>query len=233
MATPNQALIECKRCGKHGAPHMTRTLWCDPCAKAQQVAYQRTYRERTKASAGLVECKGCGKQFDASLRGRKWRCPECLLAYQREYAARKKERLAEHSRNYRERQGDAYRAKMRQRRDDLLAEMTPDQQAAFRRAEADKSARLNAELREQVFAAYGGYRCVCCGETERMFLTIDHVANDGAEMRQNGTHSRGGTQFYQWLRKRGFPVGFQVLCMNCNVGKHRNGGVCPHQSGKV
>ena len=89
------------------------------------------------------------------------------------------------------------------------------------------------EVRDLVYRTYGGYRCACCGETERMFLTIDHVANDGAEMRRNGTHSRGGTQFYQWLRKRGFPVGFQVLCMNCNVGKHRNGGVCPHQSGKV
>lgn len=66
-----------------------------------------------------------------------------------------------------------------------------------------------------------------------MFLTIDHVANDGAEMRRNGTYGNSGTAFYQWLRKSGFPAGFQVLCMNCNHGKHRNGGVCPHKTVKV
>jgi hypothetical protein len=30
--------------------------------------------------------------------------------------------------------------------------------------------------------------------------------------------------------KQGFPDGFQTLCFNCNVGKYKNGGVCPHQS---
>ena len=26
-----------------------------------------------------------------------------------------------------------------------------------------------------------------------------------------------------------FPEGFQILCFNCNAGKHRNGGRCPHE----
>lgn len=115
----------------------------------------------------------------------------------------------------------------------MIAKMNPSELAQFRKMEADKSKRLNAVLREEVFAAYGGYRCSCCGETERLFLTIDHVENDGARMRADGTHGRGGTQFYQWLRINGFPKGFQVLCVNCNYGKHRNGGVCPHKSGKA
>lgn len=29
--------------------------------------------------------------------------------------------------------------------------------------------------------------------------------------------------------KRPHPEGFQTLCYNCNIGKHRNGGICPHQ----
>jgi ribosomal protein L40E len=33
---------------------------------------------------------------------------------------------------------------------------------------------------------------------------------------------------YRWLVKNGFPAGFQVLCRNCNWGKHANDGVCPH-----
>jgi hypothetical protein len=31
------------------------------------------------------------------------------------------------------------------------------------------------------------------------------------------------------LCKNGFPKGFQTLCMNCNWGKYRNGGQCPHK----
>jgi hypothetical protein len=120
---------------------------------------------------------------------------------------------------------------MRQRRNTALAGMTPEQQAVFRRAEADKSKRLNDERRARVFGHYGE-RCACCGEANQLFLSIDHIENDGAEMRRNGTHGRGGSQFYMWLCKSGFPAGFQTLCFNCNVGKHRNGGVCPH-AGKV
>lgn len=233
MATPSQDLIYCKGCNQLAPPHKAHRLFCDTCAKAKQVEYQRQYRERQKAVPRIVECKGCGSQFDASHSGRTWRCPECSRKYLEQHRQRNRERHAQYSRDYRARQGDAYREKMTKRRADMLATMTPQEQAEFRKKEADKSIRLNAVLREQVFNAYGGYKCACCGETEPKFLTIDHIANDGAEMRRNGVHSRGGTPFYQWLRKNKFPDGFQVLCMNCNFGKHRNGGVCPHQSGKV
>jgi hypothetical protein len=111
--------------------------------------------------------------------------------------------------------------------------MTPEQVASFRKSEAQKAARMNAELRAEVFKAYGGYKCACCGERNPHFLSIDHVNNDGAKMRKSGVHSRGGTHFYHWLRKNKFPKGFQVLCMNCNIGKHRNGGLCPHQLSKA
>lgn len=233
MATPSQDLICCKGCNQQAAPSKNYRLFCDKCAKAKQVEYQRQYRQRQKQSPRIVECKSCGNTFDSSKTGRTWRCPECILKYQREYAEKDKKRHAQYSRKYRANLGDEYRERMVKRRRDELEKMTPDEQAAFRKAEADKSARLNAILRKDVFSAYGGYKCACCGETEPLFLTIDHIENNGAEMRRNGTHSRGGTHFYQWLRKSGYPNGFQVLCMNCNLGKHRNGGVCPHKLSKV
>lgn len=89
------------------------------------------------------------------------------------------------------------------------------------------------DLRDQAFMAYGGYRCSCCGETERLFLSIDHINNDGAEHRRSikkGNGKRAGLTMYAWLVRNGLPPGFQVLCMNCNMGKHRNGGVCPHKA---
>jgi hypothetical protein len=83
------------------------------------------------------------------------------------------------------------------------------------------------KLKDDAYAAYGGYVCACCGETEKMFLTLDHINNDGNVMRK---HHGLGASLYKWLLQNGYPKGLiQVLCMNCNIGKWRNKGVCPHQ----
>jgi hypothetical protein len=99
------------------------------------------------------------------------------------------------------------------------------------RWEANRKAKKQ-RIKDAVFGAYGGYVCACCGETERSFLTIDHVWNDGADWRRGTLGSRLATGWhtYQWLFKNGFPGGFQVLCMNCNFGKRMNGGKCPHSA---
>lgn len=83
-------------------------------------------------------------------------------------------------------------------------------------------------LKEEVRAAYGG-RCICCGETDSRFLTMDHVNNNGAEHRRQMRGGRGcGSHLYSWLKRKGFPKGFRVLCWNCNSGRAVNGGKCPH-----
>jgi hypothetical protein len=88
-----------------------------------------------------------------------------------------------------------------------------------------------ALVKDTVFARYGGYRCACCGETERSFLTLDHISNDGAEFRKKvlGSQTAAGYRTYRWLWSHGFPDGFQVLCANCQHGKRMNNGICPHQ----
>lgn len=70
---------------------------------------------------------------------------------------------------------------------------------------------------------YGG-KCVVCGETLIIFLTIDHINNDGAAHRKsiNG-HNHGGVDMGAWLRRNNYPDGFQVLCVNCNHAKGRIG----------
>lgn len=86
-------------------------------------------------------------------------------------------------------------------------------------------------LRRDVFTAYGG-KCECCGIDEEMFLTIDHIDGNGNQHRKEvlGSHLMAGTHFYRWLRQNGYPEGFRVLCFNCNMGRHRNGGICPHKA---
>lgn len=97
-------------------------------------------------------------------------------------------------------------------------------------AAAVKARKLR--IKDAVFGAYGGYRCACCGETERAFLTIDHVDNDGATWRREvlGSRLATGWRTYRWLMAHQYPAGYQVLCMNCNFGKRMNHGVCPHQT---
>lgn len=77
---------------------------------------------------------------------------------------------------------------------------------------------------EEAIQAYGGF-CACCGETEIRFLQIDHIENNGAEHRRELRTNR----LDAWLKRNGYPEGFQVLCANCNFAKHTNGGTCPHE----
>jgi hypothetical protein len=91
----------------------------------------------------------------------------------------------------------------------------------------ERGRNLTAKLRDEAVAGYGG-KCVCCGEMQPVFLSIDHVLGNG---RQHRKSLPAGRPFYRWLIKNNFPPEFQLLCMNCNFGRYRNGGVCPHENG--
>lgn len=75
-----------------------------------------------------------------------------------------------------------------------------------------------------VFKAYG-QTCICCGESEQAFLTIDHINGGGRQERLR--LKKTGTGFYSWLRYNKFPEGYQTMCMNCNWAKSKC-GICPH-----
>jgi hypothetical protein len=76
-----------------------------------------------------------------------------------------------------------------------------------------------------------GMECACCGEKEFSFLSIDHVEGQGNSERARlfGNRYLCGHHMYRWLRRNGFPPGYQTLCMNCQVGRRDNAGECPCQ----
>lgn len=76
-------------------------------------------------------------------------------------------------------------------------------------------------VKEIVYNHYGN-KCKCCSEPNRLFLTIDHVNNDGYLERKSGM------VLYKLIIKNNFPEKFQILCWNCNLGKYLNNGICPH-----
>ena len=86
--------------------------------------------------------------------------------------------------------------------------------------------------RDQAFSAYGGPACACCGESQSEFLTLDHIAGDGAAQDRQLGSRKSGDHLYRWLRKEGYPPGFRVLCFNCNcaLGIY---GHCPHGNVRI
>jgi hypothetical protein len=79
-------------------------------------------------------------------------------------------------------------------------------------------------LRDLIIEAYGSV-CACCGESERGFLTIDHINGGGQDhVRRVGNIHR----MYIEIVSEGFPKDkYRVLCWNCNAVQ-RYGAVCPH-----
>lgn len=74
---------------------------------------------------------------------------------------------------------------------------------------------------------YYGNKCICCGEAQILFLTIDHINRDGAKQKEElGTR---GSNLYRKIIALGFPDDLQVLCYNCNCGREYNNGICPHK----
>ena len=112
----------------------------------------------------------------------------------------------------------------------MVAKTLPpsDRTDVLRERRRRNQARFYARVRDELVAAYGS-KCVCCGETERPFLTIDHELGDGA------AHKRalgGGGGYAVWLdlKRRGWPQqGYRLLCMNCQFGT-RYGRTCPHRA---
>lgn len=81
------------------------------------------------------------------------------------------------------------------------------------------------KLKSDLIAAYGG-KCECCGETEPVFLSLEHKNGGGNEHRK-----RAGSGYAIWceLKRLGFPQDdYTILCMNCQRGVMRPEG-CPHQ----
>jgi hypothetical protein len=82
-----------------------------------------------------------------------------------------------------------------------------------------RSARHSYRQKVEVLSHYSGGppKCVACGYVDIRALSIDHINGGGTkERRENKTN---GQNLYRWLRKKGYPEGYQVLCMNCQFIK--------------
>ena len=141
------------------------------------------------------------------------------------YRERNREKFNQRMRDWREANRDKDREHKREHRNRKIANGTPEEVAAMRAAESAKTKRNQDRCRDEVYGAYGGYKCNCCNETEQMFLSIDHVNNDGAEHRK-----KIGKRLYRWIKRYKYPKTFRLLCYNCNLGRDKcPDKICPHE----
>lgn len=191
--------IDAGLCVGCGQPTTDGLLRCQQC-RLQHNESSKIRKSKRKAM-GLC---ACGKLATDGLAT----CVDC-----RDYALKRFERLVTSNKC----------GRCQQPTDTMYCDDCAAAMAVVRRRSREK-------VRDAVFNHYGGYKCRCCGETIKSLLTIDHIDDNGAAHRLSMSHKRQSTgeRLYRWLRDNGFPTSFQVLCYNCNVGKHRN-GVCPHQ----
>lgn len=80
-------------------------------------------------------------------------------------------------------------------------------------------------LKADVLGHYGD-KCACCGNDDLAVLSIDHAGGWGAQHRR-ALRAQGKHFSYGLLKSQGYPDGFQVLCMNCNLALGFY-GYCPH-----
>jgi len=111
----------------------------------------------------------------------------CATCYQREWKKKNPERTSAHGKTY-------YRRT----------------KTEFLRRQAERNKRRRAKMIEKL----GGV-CACCGETEPMFLCLDHIKGGGRR-----EYAKKGGSAGVW--KRAIRDGldrkkYRVLCWNCNA----------------
>ena len=91
----------------------------------------------------------------------------------------------------------------------------------------NSSKKSNEQLRLDVLQHYSSLvpHCTICGESDFLVLNLDHT-NGGGEQHRRAI-GKSGLPFYRWIRQRGYPAGYQVLCANCNTRKWKQqlGGI--------
>jgi len=94
-----------------------------------------------------------------------------------------------------------------------------------------KRREINFNLKEEMFSVIGN-KCCECGETNKLFLTLDHKNGGGRkECKEKG----GLIGIIKYLKGLGWPEGYieenyQILCYNHNCGKRRKYLVAPLES---
>jgi len=164
-----------------------------------------------------------------------YKAKERQREHAKQYATLHKEELSEYKRNYsllHKEEISARRKKHRAEHKEEIHQRDKKRDALRREAHARysrtyyhkhrlelveyKYARAVA-LKIEVLTHYGKGECACvvCKYNNLDALSIDHINGNGNVHRQTLGNNQTGNHFYLWLKRNGYPEGYQTLCMNC------------------
>lgn len=172
-------------------------------------------------------CKQCYQEFPqtrefftvASKRGQKMLariCKTCNRLNVQEYRAKYPERVKISKKRYAEENKESVAKRNKDWRQNNK-EWLKIYKATSPLFKAKKQKNMRNRLlviREEVINHYGGC-CAVCGETDKRFLSIDHIENNGVDHRKDLKNS-SYNKYYRWFLRNNFPNGFQILCHNHN-----------------
>lgn len=184
--------------------------YCKPCWNTKRKAWAAARPMKDRGPPPVKACSTCGEVRQMAKSGKhgyRAVCKPCWNSAHKEWRSANKERWAQlHNRYYQKKKSEK-----------------PEWVAAERL----RGREYWRGLRNAALDAYGR-SCACCGETIDEFLSIDHMDNDGAAHRR--TLKTKGAGIWKWLRDNNYPPRFETMCINCNFGRYKNGGVCPHKT---
>ena len=182
--------------------HLTDDEW-----RARRAAYMRAWGEKNRAHVRAWQKKrrdARGEESQVKRREYRKLNGEAIEAKRKEWLTRNPGKSAEYGRRAKAKDPQKY-------------------QAAVNRAVKAFTQRARFEALSHY--SRGAMACACCATTYEPHLTIDHVNMDGAAERRV-LKASGHNSIYATLRKRGWPAGYRVLCLNCNRDAWNRKGEC-------
>ena len=158
-------------------------------------------------------------------RKRKWRIanPEKMRKQHRKYYLANREKAKEYSKKYYIANPEKIKEQSRKYKIANLEKIKEQDRKYYNTNKEEIRERGKQErkrIRREILKHYSNnsYKCANCGYDIYESLVIDHAYGGGNRHRKEIKES-GTSSFYRWLKKNKFPLGFQVLCHDCNFLK--------------
>jgi hypothetical protein len=175
-----------------------------PINKTKQREYGKTYYAKNKDNI-LAKCKLAYplKQTKVARHNRKYYLShhESLLDNRKEYRKNNKDKIKTKKYYYEPNKRKVYYMRNKER---IKIQ--------------SKNKRLEIKIKVMTHYGNGECKCVKCGFDDIRALSIDHINGNGNKERKENKYMRGN-HVYDWLKKNNYPLGYQTLCMNCQLIK--------------
>jgi hypothetical protein len=197
-----------------------------------QTDEERKQKEREYYQTHKEDYRRRGKEWNEKNRERRneqarlrrLKDPEKFKKYRKEWMKANPDKVKAGQKKYYHKNKEA-RKKNSQKWINENPERYQKRSAEYRKSHVQQFQKRNKDRRLLVLNHYSKILsnsnipiCKDCRLVGNEFLHIDHI--DGIKNKEEVKHIRAGSNLINYLIREDFPVGYQVLCGNCNWLKH-------------